>query len=54
MGHTKLYKEGKITLAQYRHFQGLRLAASRTKNPRRKRAILREYHFEEKLIRISK
>jgi len=50
--HTRLYREGKITLKQYRHFQGLKLAASRTKNKRRKAAILREYHLQERVASI--
>jgi len=52
MSHLKAYKERKISLKQYRHLQGLKLSGMRTKNPARKRAILREYALQEKLLRI--
>ena len=52
MGHGEAYREGKISLKQYRHLQGLKLAASRTKNPRRRKAILTEYKLQERLAKI--
>ncbi|HYT41393.1 MAG TPA: hypothetical protein VEP90_03550 [Methylomirabilota bacterium] len=52
MSHGEAYREGKISLKQYRHLQGLKLAGMRAKNPARWKAILREYKLQERLLHI--
>lgn len=47
MSHWEAYRKGKISLKQARHLQGLKLAGRRSK------AALREYHLQERLLKIS-